>query len=114
MYNNPFLYQSMYKPSLLSKLFGGAGAIRGGITGINWGNMLNTAQKSLGVINQAIPLINQVKPLVNNAKTMFKIANAIKGDNNVKSKDAINNNNNYDYNINESSSTNENKPIFYI
>lgn len=41
--------------------------------GINWGSLLSNAQKTLGVINQAIPVFYQVKPIWNNAKTMFKV-----------------------------------------
>ncbi len=44
---------------------------------INWGNVLNNTQKTLGIINQAIPIVYQVRPLFNNAKTMFRIAGAI-------------------------------------
>lgn len=49
---------------------------------INWSNLLNTTQKTLNVINQAIPVYYQVKPIWGNAKTMFRMVNAIKNDNN--------------------------------
>ena len=111
MYNNPFMYQNLYRPSFLSRLFGGAGAIRGSTSGINWGNLLTTTQKSLGVINQAIPLIYQVKPIISNAKTMFKIADAIKTDkkstNTSTQKETI-------LTTQTSNLKNDNKPIFYI
>lgn len=111
MYNNPFMYQNLYKPSFLSRLFGGAGAMRGAASGINWGNILTTTQKSLGVINQAIPLIYQVKPIISNAKTMFKIADAIKTDkkstNTSTQKETI-------LTTQTSNLKNDNKPIFYI
>ncbi len=45
--------------------------------GINWNNILNNTQRTLGIINQAIPIVYQVKPLLNNARTLFKIAGAI-------------------------------------
>ena len=45
--------------------------------GFSWGNFLDGAQKTLGVINQAIPIIYQIKPIFKNAKTMFRIANEI-------------------------------------
>lgn len=106
MYNNPFLYQSV-KPSLFSRLFRGAAA-----GGINWGNLLTNAQKSLGIINQAIPLVYQVKPIVNNAKTMFRIAGAMKDTNDSNSSK------HYDTNLEEAKAPanqfNDNKPIFYI
>lgn len=46
----------------------------------DWGNLLNNAQKTLGVINQAIPIFYQIKPIWNNAKVMFHIMNAVKDD----------------------------------
>ena len=101
MYNNPFLYQSV-RPSLFSRLFRGAAA-----GGINWGNLLTNAQKSLGIINQAIPLVYQVKPMINNAKTMFKIAGAMKDDNNSKDQSKTNT-------LNDDINIQDNKPIFYI
>ena len=111
MYNNPFMYQSLYRPSLLSRLFGGSSAVRGAASGINWGNILTTAQKSLGVINQAIPLVYQVKPIISNAKTIFRIAGAVKGDNKKTNTTATNN---IEHNNLQQSSSSENKPIFYI
>lgn len=113
MYNNPFMYQNLYKPSLLSRLFGGFGAARGAASGINWGNILTTTQKSLGVINQAIPLIYQVKPIISNAKTMFKIADALKSD---KKSTNTKTTNNYSPTKEENPPQikNDNKPIFYI
>lgn len=47
---------------------------------INWGNILNNTQKTLGIINQAIPIVYQVRPLVSNAKTLFRIAGALHDD----------------------------------
>ena len=123
MYNNPFMYQSFAKPGLLSRLFGGAGALRGATSGINWGTLLSNTQKSLGIINQAIPLVYQVKPIISNAKTMFKIADALKGDkkNSTSNNNSRNNTNNSINNSNkkvenkkDTGSSNSNKPIFYI
>lgn len=105
MFNNPYFYQNLARPSLFSRLLG-----RGAITSasrLNWGNILSNTQKSLGVINQAIPIVQQVKPMVNNAKAMFKIANVLKDSNQSKTKETDN----------KSSIKNEsiyNKPIFYI
>lgn len=48
---------------------------------INFASVLDSTQKTLSVINQAIPIIYQIKPIYNNAKTIFKVANAIKDDN---------------------------------
>lgn len=111
MYNNPYFYQNFAKPSLLSKLFGGAGGAslaRGATSGINWSSLLSNTQKSLGIINQAIPIIYQVKPIISNAKTIFKIAGAVKNDKpttTTNSKKTIET---------KEITTYENKPIFYI
>ena len=118
MFNNPYLYQSAYRPGLLSRLFGGGAASAAGASanavrsGINWSNILTNTQKSLGIINQAIPLVYQVKPMINNAKTMFKIAGAMKGDSrssNQSPRTNIESSSNYSETV-----ENDNKPIFYI
>ena len=108
MYNNPFMYQNLYRPGLLSRLFGGGSIASTATTGINWGNILSNTQKGLGIINQAIPLVYQVKPIINNAKTMFKIADALKDDKNstIKQEEKI-----VSQNV---SSASDNKPIFFI
>lgn len=118
MYNNPYLYQSAMKPNLFSKLFsGGSSGISAGTMtrGINWGNLLNNTQKSLGIINQALPLINQAKPLIANAKTMFKLAGALKSETSSKNNNSNTNTNaNTNTNTNNKNNYNTNKPIFYI
>ena len=88
------------RPSLLSRSLSAAKAI-------NWSNLLDGTQKTLGVINQAIPLVYQVKPLLSNVKTMFKIVDAVKDDDSLSTSD-----------VNKTEeviiSNNFNKPIFYI
>lgn len=56
---------------LLSGLFNRVG-------GFNWSSLLGNAQKTLGVINQAIPVVKQVTPMFRNAKTMFQVMNEFK------------------------------------
>ncbi len=51
-----------------------------GLRNLNFGEILNGAQKTLNVVNQAIPIFYQIRPLWNNTKTIFKIANAINDD----------------------------------
>ena len=109
MYNNPFMYQNLYRPGLLSRLFGGGSLVRTSTSGINWGNILSNTQKGLGIINQAIPLVYQVKPIINNAKTMFKIADALKDDRKISTSNQEEKKTKQNI-----SSTNENKPIFFI
>ena len=111
MYNNPYFYQSVARPSLISRLFGGGGtaAAARGVSRLNWGTILS--QKSLGIINQAIPIVYQVKPMIDNAKTMFKIAGA------VKDSDSSNSSNSYKSSAQNNEVSNNytnNKPIFYI
>lgn len=113
MYNNPYLYQSFAKPSLLGGLFGKTGMRSVASKSVNWGNVLSNTQKGLGIINQAIPIVNQVKPMVTNAKTMFKIAGAMREkpnfSNQKKDTQSVSNN------VNKSNKTiNTNKPIFYV
>lgn len=76
--------------------------------GVTLTGFLDGAQKTLGVINQAIPIIHQVGPMITNAKTMFKIADVI----NTPDK-TYNNSNVRDENI-KSINFSTNKPIFYI
>ena len=71
---NPYYYMMPTAASGLGRgLLGGA--IRGGI---NWSSILNGAQRTLGLVNQAIPLVKQAAPMVRNAKTMFKVMNEFK------------------------------------
>lgn len=110
MYNNPFMYQSLARPSFISKLLGRASAARGISSGINWGSFLSNTQKTLGIINQAIPIVNQVKPMIGNAKAMFKIANILNEDNSVKNT----NSNNLNIKNTVNNTISNNKPIFYV
>lgn len=60
---------------LFARLFGNTfGASRG----INLPNILNTASRTLGVVNQAIPVVKQIGPLYNNMKSMLKVASLFK------------------------------------
>ncbi len=79
------------------------------IKGIKWGTLLDSTQKTLGVINQAIPIFYQVKPIFTNAKTLLKIANNLNStsDNNTSLDEKKE-----DSKVVESSC--DNKPIFYI
>ena len=63
--------------------------------GINWNNILNNTQKTLGIINQAIPIVYQVKPLLSNARTLFKVANAINNNDEIDEDNKYFNNSNY-------------------
>lgn len=68
---NPYYYMypvNSVRSGLFSSLF----------RGINWSGILNGAQKTLNVVNQAIPLVKQATPMVRNAKTMFKVMNEFK------------------------------------
>lgn len=77
--------------------------------GVTLTGFLDGAQKTLGVINQAIPIVHQVGPMITNAKTMFKIADVI----NTPDK-SYNNSNVENMNIHTVNMSSDNKPIFYI
>ena len=71
---NPYYYVMPTATNSLGRgLFGNS--LR---SGINWSNLLNGAQRTLGLVNQAIPLVKQAAPMVRNAKTMFKVMNEFK------------------------------------
>ncbi len=40
--------------------------------------LLNGAQRTLGLVNQAIPIIKEAAPMMRNARTMFKVMNEFK------------------------------------
>ena len=52
---NPFMYQSVSRP-------------------FSFANILNGAQKTLNIVNQAIPIVKEVRPIVKNARTLFNVA----------------------------------------
>ncbi len=53
-----------------------------GIRSVNWGGLLNNANKTLNVVNQTIPLVRQAGPMFNNLKSMLKVAKAFKNETN--------------------------------
>lgn len=46
--------------------------------GFSFNSLLNGAQRTLGLVNQALPIIKEAAPLMRNAKTMFKVMNEFK------------------------------------
>lgn len=66
----------------------GLGGIKSLTKGINWSGLFSGAQKTLGIVNQAIPLVKEAKPMFNNMKTMLKLANAFK-DETISEKDSV-------------------------
>jgi len=70
------------------------GKLAGGIRSVNWGGLLNNANKTLNVVNQTIPLVRQAGPMVNNMKNMMKIAKIFGNEtsNNIKGNKQIINN----------------------
>lgn len=96
---NPYYYMMPTATSGLGRgLLGGAA--RGGI---NWSSILNGAQRTLGLVNQAIPLVKQAAPMVRNAKTMFKVMNEFKK---VETPNTNVSNSNTSNNVNNASETN--------
>lgn len=84
MWNSPYYsyypYSSSFKSNIFSKMF----------QGFSLQKLLDSTQKTLGIINQAIPIYQQMKPIWNNAKTMFQIANEIKESSNISKKEIQN------------------------
>ena len=87
---NPYYYMV---PTMSSSL--GRGLLGGSIrNGINWSGILNGAQRTLNLVNQAIPLVKQAAPMVRNAKTMFKVMNEFKKVEGPSSNNTLDNSNN--------------------
>jgi len=73
MFNNPYNYPYI-DPSYMNM---GRMPIKQGLLSslksIKWSNILNTTQKTLNVINQAIPVYYQIKPIWSNVKNLGKL-----------------------------------------
>lgn len=54
------------------------GRLGNAFKGINFGSLLNNANRTLGVVNQAIPLVKQAGPMFNNMRSMIKVASLFK------------------------------------
>lgn len=100
------------------------GFLRGLRGSFNLGSILNNAQKTLGVINQAIPVVKQAGPMINNVKTMFKLAGAFKDETEVSKKNnqkvntnitsSETNNTTYSYSNTNTNNVYDNQPEFFI
>lgn len=107
-YYYPYTISPATSSSGLSNIFG-----RGGI---NFSTILNGAQRTLGLVNQAIPIIKEAAPMMRNAKTMFKVMNEFKK---IDAPSSSNTNNNVNSNaskeLNEKNSynTSYNGPTFF-
>lgn len=78
--------------------------LKGLISNIKWGSIINGTQKTLNIVNQTIPLIKQAKPVINNAKTMFKLMSEFKKVDtpiNIKPSNSINVNQTNNINTNQ-------------
>lgn len=115
---NPYYYtMPMVNSGLGRGLLGGT--LR---SGLNWGTILNGAQRTLGLVNQAIPLVKQAAPMVRNAKTMFKVMNEFKKvetpntnntNNNFSNSDLSNNEQNTSYNEENIQMISDGGPTFF-
>ena len=105
---NPYMIQNAIPKQGITK------GLLGGISKVNWGNLLNNTQKTLNVINQAIPVYYQMKPIYNNAKTMFRLIGSFNdkpsNQTNIKNSNINSNNKNNDIQNEKNIS---NKPIFF-
>ena len=82
--------------------------------GINWNNILNNTQRTLGIINQAIPIVYQVKPLLTNARTLFRVASALNSNDDDDEVNEVREETNYNRNVNYETKKDSNGPIFYL
>ena len=70
----PYMMPGMAIPACNAATLGSATKAGSSIfSKINLSSLLSNAQKTLGVVNQAIPLYYQVKPFFKNLKTLGKI-----------------------------------------
>ncbi len=121
----PYMMPGMVSPAANAATLGSAASSGASIfSKINWSSLLSNAQKTLGVVNQAIPLYYQVKPVFKNLRVLGKIGKEftkISGDNNqnsekVKQEATINNPNNAET-LTGNITDNENDyptPTFYL
>lgn len=70
----PYMMPGMVSPAANAATLGSATASGASLfSKINWSSLLSNAQKTLGVVNQAIPLYYQVKPVFKNLRALGKI-----------------------------------------
>lgn len=89
----PYMMPGMAIPASNAATLGSAAATGSSIfSKINWSSLLSNAQKTLGVVNQAIPLYYQVKPVFKNLKALGKIGKEftkISGNSNQNSNESV-------------------------
>lgn len=99
----PYMIPGMVSPAANAATLGSAASSGASIfSKINWSSLLSNAQKTLGVVNQAIPLYYQVKPVFKNLRALGKIGKEftkISGSNNqnsnrIKQESVVDNTNN--------------------
>ena len=99
----PYMMPGMVSPAANAATLGSTASSGASIfSKINWSSLLSNAQKTLGVVNQAIPLYYQVKPVFKNLRALGKIGKEftkISGSDNqnsteLKQESTINNANN--------------------
>lgn len=72
-YNPYYMPYNMASRGLFSNLF----------RGISFSNILNGAQRTLNIVNQAIPVVKEIRPMIKNTKTMFRLMNEFKKEDNT-------------------------------
>lgn len=120
MYPNNYFIPSQtinYMPNGLNMVPNKTGGLLSSLKRINWGGLLNNANKTLNVVNQTIPLVRQAGPMINNMKSMIKLASAFKNETNTKQDKkniAYNNNDTNNLSFITTSNINNNQPNFFI
>ena len=88
MYNNPYnYYPYMNIPMNNMNFIKPRGGIFKSISNVKWSDVLNTTQKTLNVINQAIPVYYQIKPIFNNVKSLGRLVSLFNEDDSSKNKE---------------------------
>ena len=122
----PYMMPGMAIPASNAATLGSAAKAGSSIfSKINWSSLLSNAQKTLGVVNQAIPLYYQVKPVFKNLRALGKIGKEftkISGNNdrnnneNTKQEPVLNGSNNSET-VTNNTINNQNDyptPTFYL
>jgi len=81
---------------------------------IDWSSILSNAQKTIGIINQAIPIFYQIGPIYRNTRTMLKVLTEFNKVNSPQSNNVKSQSNTPNNSINNNNVVNDNTPNFYI
>ena len=124
---NPYLYQPYYQAANVASNLGSAtgtgilgksgslAGFKGLLSKFSFSGFLNSASKTLNVVNQLIPLYKEAKPMLSNAQNAFKIAKEfMTPDNNTVSAKPKSKTYSSPQTKNETSLPSSNRPVFFV